>query len=847
VKSNRFVTRFFIGIAIATIVLGMIGYARAPLKPADGLNTGPGFWRFFDYLYMSLQLLLLSGRDVKGEPLLLFARWIGAVFAFGVIVRVLAPPITERFLWFRLRFLSGHTVVVGLGDKGRSFLADAGSRGPVVAIDLAPIGEDTLGDSTRSESEWRAIRKRVYLLRGDANRRKWLLRLNIKHAARVFLVTQSDALNVELARNVVLHFAAHRTPGDPLTVLVHVGHASITDDLLSSLSPPPLVEVRPFSLPSISARLLVARWPLAVAAREQGAPRMNLVFVGFDSFAEALLLHALRLGPLGAQGRPRVTVFTPAHASVRTRLEQNYPALHGLVDALEVSERALDVDFSDSELAQVEGENGHTPVTAIFVVAANDAESFLLARRVRRVTARYGRWRAPLFVRLERTEQYSGSLSPLASCKVLAEVIEPFGELKTLCSEGSLRDWHERLARRLHDGYLADERAAAVRDRDSAAKQAWNEISEEFREANRRAIDHFPLKLATAGWIVREDLPLLAKPLELDDKAVDALARLEHESWMNEKLLAGWRPNAQRDDRRRLHDYLVDYDRLSAAQQKDVAQLRRIESLLQAPGDDVVFGDAARHGEPAGPTVFRERTIGLVGHNLISLENARAIEAAVDRLLGSLGAEERLGPTGEEFWTLVTPLAPGADYVLPRLLCRSLGGIPQLNQPIRRYRLLVVRGLPPRRLARAYLDRAAERRDASPDGVRTATHKDFSRPTPADSTSAIADLLRSFTEGQPACERVIDLGPPDGSAAMGFESPNGYLLERCDELVAVIDPQRYGQSRPFEAARWQALDPRSLPAGGTGALVSEWLRRAQRRYTAVRPLSPTGLHPIEIA
>jgi hypothetical protein len=849
--SQRYATRILIALAAITVVLGMIGYAHAPLGAEDGLNTGPGVWRFFDYLYMSVQLLALSGRDVKGEPLLLIARWTGALFAFGVVVRVLAPPVGERLLWLRLRLLSGHTVVIGLGDKGRAFLADAGSRGPVVAIDLAPIDIDTLGDATRSESEWRTIRHNTYLLRGDANRRRWLLRLSLKKAARVFVVTQSDALNVEIARAVALHFAAHRTRDDPLTLFAHVGHASVTDDLLADLSVPPSVEVRPFSLPGLAARLLVSRWPLAVAAREQGATRMNLVFVGFDPFAEALLLHALRLGPLGDQGRPRITIFTPAAATVRMRLEQNYPELGELVDPpIAVRERDLAVDLSGAELAEAEGRDGRTPVTAIFVVAATDAEAFLLARRVRRVTARSERWPGPLFVQLRRTEQYRGSLSTLAACKALADVVEPFGALKDLCSEAALRDWHERLAARLHAGYLDDERTTAVQDRDSPAKQGWHEISEEFREANRRAVDHFPLKLATAGWIVRGEIPLLAKPLALDDGAVDRLARLEHASWTNEKLLAGWRPSAERDDRRRFHDYLVEYDRLGAAQQKDISQLRRIEALLQAPWDRALLNESGQQPEEAGPTVFRERTIGLAGHLLISLENARAVATAVSGLLATLRAEERLGPRGEEFWTLVTPLAPGADYVLARLICRELGEIAQANQPVRRYRLLVVRALSPRQLARAYLARAAERPDASPDGVRPATHKDFSGATRADSVATIAALLDELVQNQSACERVIDLGAPGEAAPTGshdgFESANRYLLERCDDLVAVLDPARYGQRRPFDPGGWQTLDSRLLPAAGTGALVGAWLRRAPRRYTAVRPISPTGLHPIEI-
>ena len=54
--------------------------------------------------------------------------------------------------------------MVGLGDKVRAFLADAGAHGPVVAIDLSVVDDDSLNHSTRSESEWKAIRRRADLL-----------------------------------------------------------------------------------------------------------------------------------------------------------------------------------------------------------------------------------------------------------------------------------------------------------------------------------------------------------------------------------------------------------------------------------------------------------------------------------------------------------------------------------------------------------------------------------------------------------------------------------------------------------------------------------------------------------
>ena len=99
---------------------------------------------------------------------------------------------------------------------------------------------------------------------------------------------------------------------------------------------------------------------------------------------------------------------------------------------------------------------------------------------------------------------------------------------------------------------------------------------------------------------------------------------------------------------------------------------------------------ASRDVEPEQrPTIFRERVLGLVGHNFLSLDEARDVQSAIPRLVRELQAPDRLGPDGDEFWTLITPLAPGADLILARALTRELSALS--TKALRRYRLIIVR------------------------------------------------------------------------------------------------------------------------------------------------------------
>jgi hypothetical protein len=85
----------------------------------------------------------------------------------------------------------------------------------------------------------------------------------------------------------------------------------------------------------------------------------------------------------------------------------------------------------------------------------------------------------------------------------------------------------------------------------------WEELPEGLRQANRAQADNIPIKQR-------------ALALSRSDDMIEALAIAEHRRWMAEKIVAGWRHAAIRDDARRLHPSIRPYDELSEDEkQKD--------------------------------------------------------------------------------------------------------------------------------------------------------------------------------------------------------------------------------------------------------------------------------------
>ena len=679
-------------------------------------------------------------------------------------------------------------------------------------------------ESLEDDRPGRRIRySRILLIQGDATDPKVLGRAGLHSAVRVIIVTQDDLINLEIARQIVAETRRHRRSRH-LDVLVHLSQPALRLDGPSMLEPSDAVSIRPFSLPALAARALQVRWPFAIQARLQGAPGAHVVLIGFDDYAQELLLSLLRLGTLVDQQLPTVTVFASDPTASELRLQRNYPAARGLAATLEVLPLIPDVDLSIEEMAAVEARGR---VTAIIVTGDTDTKSMALARRLRSQAQRCSLWRAPVLVHTERPAEFAQPLSAHGNSREIAEVLEPFGDIETLCSLRGLQDWHEELSQAVHQGYRTEERPPG--EQTTAAALPWRDVSEEYREANRRVVDHFPLLLASAGYIVRGSPLRPAVPLTFDAREMQALARLEHQSWCAERLLGGWQFGQPRDERAKRHDCLVAFEDLGAMQQRDLSQIDQMARLLH---------DAAA-GTQAAATVFRERTIGLVGHNVLSLAQAQRVQEEVPRILvEALQCRERLGDSGE-FWTFVTPLAPGSDLVLAQTVSAELGRSRHDGQP-RRFRVLVSAPGRPEQLTAAYL-RSHPPPQATPDGHSTLETLLNAHERPNDREAKLARLLRDFIEGDNGCEWVLDVRPHATTALIGdsdFAACDDYLLHRCDELIVVLDSQRYGMERGFDAEQLVGLPAGHFSAHGSGALVQRWLRRRSGGY---------GLHIIDVA
>lgn len=678
---TRAITWIIFGSAVAAVVMGFIGFSRLPLGKDDGIWGTHPVARFFDLLYLSLGMLSLV-RQTWGDPFLQIGRWFGIVFVFSAVVRVLLPRSLEAMNQWRIRRMRGHSVVVGVGARGRAFLQDLGQREPVIGFDRLAPGDLGLGD-LMAELPLR-------LVTGDATVRLDLERANVPGARRAIVCVGSDAANHAVAREIVALLRARgrdRALQDtPLDLIVPCRDQLFGKDLIGELDGAPFAAVRPINLHAGAARTLLLRLPWLLAGdRLLDRPR-HWLLVGWDDHADALAVASQSLGAGLDGGAPMLTAFVDDPQATRALLHARYPAARPQWQRMTLAR----VDPLGAVAADdFDAANGNAPVGAIFVFGFDDSVAFATACRMRRLASARGNPNVPVFVRMDDPLLFSSGLEPLSAVPALSHVIEPFGALSEACSERALYDWEEMLARDVHAGYREHLAAYADAGGDSArpSGRAWAELGELLRDSNRRVIDHLPVKLAGLGLIVRGALPLPRFALPLRDVPEARITRLEHASWIAERRLAGTLRGTGAGDEEATAMGAHEAGRSPAVHYEP---FRTLFDRPYRPSDPRLC-DWVAERHRAGDGAWRERVLTVVARPPVGELAAARLDAALRAFLGEPVLDQHLGDGGEEFWTLVSALDTRDDAHLLRALLRVLGSTAAGVQRSRRFRIVVLR------------------------------------------------------------------------------------------------------------------------------------------------------------
>ena len=527
----------WLAFALVTILLATWGwYLQAKAFNATGLR------RLENAVYMTLRVFSLSdaytNADLMGDRWqLVIARWMGGAVLLGGVATAGLALFQTQLAALVASLRRRHTLIVGDHDIAFALARQAELRRLPTLHLTASV----------AAAKWTGSLISLPRTPGDDG----LAAGRAVYAERVIIAESDLGESVENALKAV---AKVRTGPGAARVAVHLDDPAMAEGIHHVEGG---VDLYAFSEVQAVARSIMLRHPPFLLATRFGAPAVHILIIGFDGLGQELArdvaLNALGMG----LGRPRVTVIDHSAARVKREFLHRHPEFSHICE-IEVFEHLEEVRFGVPT-----ADHARPTVCASYVCLRDSAVALTAAISLRESAIRHDMIQGPIFTRLRSggLTRPPGGIEALESLKLYG-----FGGLadSAVASHVLLAD-PDAPAKAVHESYSQIGGFSAG---------AWEHLSEEMRVSNRRVVSHIPAKLATLGfdlepWLALPDEkrpwpPPLAPGTTLfrDDAERTRMAALEHERWMADRRLNGWRKGARRDNARKIHTDLSPFDDL---------------------------------------------------------------------------------------------------------------------------------------------------------------------------------------------------------------------------------------------------------------------------------------------
>lgn len=568
-------------VLLVTVVLGSVGFAKVASQASQlvgGVAPAPTAWNWAAYVYQSMQLFVLEYNGPQAPPLELeLARWLALGVAFFAALRALIAIFNLEVQQMRVHFARGHVVICGLDRKGW-LLAQSFHREGELVVCIERDNSNSFARECQADG--------IPVLYGDATKLAMLRKANVDRARLVYAVTGQDSTNADIAVSTRL-VSGDSPDGPPLECVVHV----VDPQLCSLLNQERLdsgatgsFRLSFFNIFDGAVEALMEEHSPFEDAEGRRLAEPHVLVVGVGRMGEALVARSARewwRAHRGTGARFHVTLIDRQAEVIAGRLAQRYPRLPQACALVALTMELPSAAFLDADY--LKSSAGRPAVTGAYVCLDDDtlnlSTALFLAQplRTRAVSVMVRAAHETGLAVLLRTT-HSG----------LAARVFPFGLMERTCRPG-VPLTHERLAMAIHAAYVARRTAEGETLATNPSLLDWEALPESLRESNRRQVDHIGEKLRSIGYSIGLLTDWDAEDFAFGADEVETMARMEHERWVAERLAGGWRSGPQKDIRRKITPYLVDWETLDALRKESDRQVvRAIPQLLAENGFQVM-------------------------------------------------------------------------------------------------------------------------------------------------------------------------------------------------------------------------------------------------------------------
>ncbi len=527
-------------------------------------------------------------KTAGGRLLAIFLMFAG-IGTLGISTAAIAAYFVknDQLQLLRLRRLSGHVVICGLGEKGLLLARSFHARGQAVVVIEKNENNEFL-NVCREQG--------AFVLVGDAREPETLKMARVAEARTLIAVCGDDGANAEIAAHA--REVANENPNHVLTCSTHIVDPELWYLLRKwEIAMAGTFRLQFFNVYDISARALLETYPpfsthLKVATNQSTTQKPHLLIVGGGRLGQSLVVHAARSwrdwhrssapNSVVPSERLRVTLIDRNTETIKDFLHLRHPELE---EVCQIDTHALDVDSPNFHRgAFLFNKDGACDVTQIYVCVDNDALALSAALALHH---RIGSANVPIVVRMT---QDAGLATLLRGINDQNEEGMRFGSLHAIglleqsCQPDLvLGGTNEILARALHEKYLSehqsDEQAAQ-----NPALAPWDKLPEAIKELNRSQANHISEKLKAIDCDIVPLADWNAAEFPFAPQETERMARMEHERWCAERRAQGW-SYGPRDEAKKTNPSLLTWDELPEATREWNRQaVREIPASLERAG-----------------------------------------------------------------------------------------------------------------------------------------------------------------------------------------------------------------------------------------------------------------------
>jgi hypothetical protein len=584
--------------------------------------------------------------DLTIHPLLQFARFLAPLFVSFSVISALSQPLRHSISIRLQRWQADQRIIViGYGAVGQAIArrhmgkSARKTRKVVTAVERDP-------DHTRLTQ---ARTDKVLLIGGDGSDQKTLRKIALHYASRVYIFLSDDMATLDAANAVRIFLAQHPESDEAPhpSVVALLRDADIDHRLVDATASGSALRkwISSSSLPQMAAEELCRQARFDRTALEAGQARAHLAIFGCGQQGDAIAVEALLTLWRNDLAPPVLTVLDKDSAPIEARWRQTAPALFlepGRDEGALPADSKPDIRFRDFELGAGTpwpDLSDVGPVTAYILATGDDTVNLKAALSLETAMMRRQIDAAPISMRLwngHRGDTAEPGFGPLS-------LIRPFGSLESIVATGeAFEDDPDRMARVMHEEYLKSGKAMSKAHRNFQFQdKPWEFLAETFRISNRRLMRHWAQKLEDLGlqwkpaalglleidknwvhdfnavddaldhsklcvaklpenWTHRETLPSELEKYRSLVKSLWRVAITEHDRWMADRVLEGWRATSRRDEKlrdniRRLHHNIWRWDDLDPGTRRwDTVFLRALVNRAASCDND---GATRAHGK----------------------------------------------------------------------------------------------------------------------------------------------------------------------------------------------------------------------------------------------------------